>query len=180
MNEFDPIREQRRLEAQYSSMNDFHLLHLLDQSDDLTEIARFVLMQELNKRGLEKEIQFLKKVNEKTLERTPETQYVPTQNEVPTEGSIDVASQDFDFSGWLAVSQMNYFEQAETIYKMVKDTGMDCVLTLSDDVPTDEEMEPRVQSIKLCIKESDKETFDKIFEYNKPAELQYADGTEYP
>jgi len=180
MIEQDPIREQRRLEEQYSKMNDFHLLHLLDRSGDLTELARFVLNQELGERGLEKEIEFLKKVNEKTQERTPETQYIQSQGETPAEGFIDVTSQDFDFSGWLAVSQMNYFEQAESIYRMVKEAGMDCVLTVSDNVHKVEEMEQWPGLIKVCIKESDKEEFYKLYDLQKSSELQYIDGTDYP
>jgi len=137
-------------------------------------------MQELNKRGLEKEMQFLKHLNEKSQEKTPEYQYISNQDVTPPDGFIDVAADNFDFTGWLAVTQLNYFEHAETIFKMVKEAGMDCVLTLADDIPMVEDMEPWLHSIKLCIRESDKEAFDKAFKYNEPAELKYADGTEYP
>jgi len=165
----DLFREHSRLAETYAKLPNYKLEEVAKDPSQLTDEAFNVLQLELHKRGMKVGTSGLS--IEGSTEMEGESHVTLPENSNDNEPVIEIVDPDSNLSGWVAISQTRNYEHAEYLYKLIKSSGVECILTLSNGVDHYQGVEKHPDNIKICVKEQDAETVENIFDYAYPPKL---------
>src|SRR5579872_5480894 len=135
----DENQKDSRLKKLYAQLPDGKLHELLLDIDKLTDSAKQLLQDELQKCNLSSTQPSISPAKPKSAVFSIDPNHV-----------IEIAEPGSDLTGWVCVHQTPFFDAAEFIHLQISSMQIPCLFTLDNDVPSLRDMPSAVDWIKIC------------------------------